>query len=124
VAEQVSRAQVLVHPSQYETFGVAIIEALALGKPVIATRCGGPDAIVTPHDGMLVPVGDEQVLAEAMWTMRERIGDYDAAGIRRACLARFGERAVVERLTQVYAGVIAESANGRAAMALPGGARS
>lgn len=124
VAEQVSRAQVLVHPSQYETFGVAIIEALALGKPVIATRCGGPDAIVTPHDGMLVPVGDEQVLTEAMWTMRERIGDYDAAGIRRACLARFGERAVVERLTQVYAGVIAESANGRAAMALPGGARS
>lgn len=102
VAEELARAQALVHPSRYETFGVAIVEALAMGRPVVATRCGGPDDIVTPRDGLLVPVDDEAALADAMLDLRRNVRRYDAADIRRACLDRFGEAAVIARLREAY----------------------
>lgn len=55
VAEFMRRADVFVLPSLVETFGVVFIEALACGKPVIATKIGGPSEIVTPEVGLLVP---------------------------------------------------------------------
>lgn len=102
MAEELARAQALVHPSRYETFGVAIVEALAMGRPVVATRCGGPEGIVTARDGLLVPVDDIEALARAMRELREHIDRYDAAAIRLACLERFGEGAVVARLRDTY----------------------
>jgi glycosyltransferase involved in cell wall biosynthesis len=102
VAEELARAQALVHPSRYETFGVAIVEALAMGRPVVATRCGGPEGIVTARDGLLVPVDDIEALARAMRELREHIDRYDAAAIRLACLERFGEGAVVAQLRDTY----------------------
>ena len=102
VAEELARAQALAHPSRYETFGVAIVEALAMGRPVVATRCGGPDDIVTARDGVLVPVDDEAALADALRELRQNLARYDAAEIRRASLARFGEAAVITRLREAY----------------------
>jgi len=43
VVAEMAAADAFVLSSRYETFGVVVIEALALGKPVIATRCGGPN---------------------------------------------------------------------------------
>ena len=105
MAEELARVQALVHPSRYETFGVAIVEALAMGRPVVATRCGGPDGIVTARDGLLVPVDDVEALARAMRELREHIDRYDAPAIRQACLERFGEGAVVARLRETYEAV-------------------
>jgi glycosyltransferase involved in cell wall biosynthesis len=102
VAEELARANALVHPSRYETFGVAIVEALAMGRPVVATRCGGPDDIVTERDGLLVPVNDEAALAAAMQDLRRHRDRYDATAIRRACLERFGEATVIARLREAY----------------------
>ena len=102
VAEELARAQALVHPSRYETFGVAIVEALAMGRPVVATRCGGPDGIVTARDGLLVPVDDVDALMRGMRELHDGIGKYDAAAIRQGALERFGEAAVVTRLREAY----------------------
>ena len=102
VAEELARVQALVHPSRYETFGVAIVEALAMGRPVVATRCGGPDGIVAARDGLLVPVDDVDALARAMHQLRVDIDQYNALAIRQACLERFGEAAVVARLRETY----------------------
>jgi glycosyltransferase involved in cell wall biosynthesis len=58
---------VLVIPSVQESFGLTAVEALAVGTPVVATRCGGPSEIVRDGvDGRLVPVGDELSMAEAI----------------------------------------------------------
>src|SRR5699024_9955006 len=66
VKEEVSSADAFVLSSKYETFGVVLIEALALGKPVIATKCGGPESIVTPEVGYLVENNSEEELSKAM----------------------------------------------------------
>lgn len=107
VLEQVASADSLVLASEYETFGVVVIEALALGKPVVATRCGGPDLVVREQDGLLIPPRDVGALAKALTAIRENIDSYDPQEIRSACVARFGEQAIATQLKAAYASVIA-----------------
>jgi len=62
-----ARADLLVMSSDCETFGNVVAEAMALGTPVVATRCGGPEDIVSHgEDGALTPVGDPDALAVAV----------------------------------------------------------
>jgi glycosyltransferase involved in cell wall biosynthesis len=112
VAEEMAKADAFVLASEYETFGVVVIEALSLGKPVVCTRCGGPDGIVTEGDGLLVDVDDVKSLSEAMSSISSAPDRYDPAQIRSRCIARFGERAVIDRLTRAYESVRAETARG------------
>jgi len=109
-----SRAEVLKHmrrcdafvlSSKHETFGVVLIEAMAAGKPVIATRCGGPESVVREQDGLLVPVNDVASLAVAMRRMQRDYRCYDPAEIRASCVARFSEQAVTARLVAEYEAV-------------------
>ena len=67
VRDQMQKCDVFVLSSLHETFGVVVGEAMACGKPVISTRCGGPEFIVTAENGVLVDVGDAQALADAMF---------------------------------------------------------
>lgn len=93
--------------SHSETFGVAVIESLALGKPVIATRCGGPESIVQVEDGLVIPADDVNALAAAMDSIKNNYDDYKGEEIRRSCISRYGERAVVKQLNAVYEKVLA-----------------
>ena len=58
---------IVVHASDREPFGIVVIEAMALGKPIIAGAEGGPREIVTHGvNGLLVPYGDAPALARAV----------------------------------------------------------
>jgi hypothetical protein len=58
---------VFCHTSANEPFGLVVIEAMALGKPVVASAEGGPTEVITPGvDGLLSPYGDERALAAAI----------------------------------------------------------
>jgi glycosyltransferase involved in cell wall biosynthesis len=59
-------ADVVCAPSLVEPFGQAILEAMACGRTVIATRIGGPPEFVTPEAGILVDPLDEAELARAL----------------------------------------------------------
>jgi len=52
--------------SHVETFGVVVIEALSQGTPVVATKCGGPESILTQEDGYLVDVNNVDALVDGM----------------------------------------------------------
>ena len=71
------QSDIFVLPSQSETFGVAYIEALACGLPIIATDCGGPRDIVTQKNGLLIPVNDQQALEQAIVQMTHNFNLYD-----------------------------------------------
>ncbi len=106
VMEKVSKANAFVLSSEYETFGVVLIEALALGKPVIATKCGGPETIVTSDVGYLVEKNSLQALVEGMFLLYSNYNDYIAEDIRGYCRKEFSEETVVTKLYDIYNSVI------------------
>jgi glycosyltransferase involved in cell wall biosynthesis len=80
-------ADVFCAPSQYESFGIVYIEALACGCPVVASTAGGtPEAVLDRQTGLLVPPNDPEAVVAALdrllgdAPLRRRLG---AAGRRR-----------------------------------------
>jgi len=65
-----SMMDVFVLPSHHEAFGLAIVEAMAMGRPVVASRVGGIPTIVDDGvTGLLVPPNDPDALARALGQM-------------------------------------------------------
>ncbi|HRI17704.1 MAG TPA: glycosyltransferase [Burkholderiaceae bacterium] len=106
VPEQFAACDLFVLASRHETFGVVLAEALVSGKPVVATRCGGPESIVDAGNGLLVEVGDEVALAAAMQSVLDDPQRFDAAAIRESALRRYARGAVAAQLAAVYEEVV------------------
>jgi glycosyltransferase involved in cell wall biosynthesis len=106
VAEMLRHHHVLVLSSEVETFGVALVEAMTAGLPVIATRCGGPESIVSPETGMLVKPNDPVNLSKAMRKMIDRYSTYDPNKIRQIALEQYGDKAYVARITETISSIV------------------
>lgn len=99
-------ADVFVLPSRSEGFGVAAVEALAIGLPVVATRCGGPQDTVGPHDGALVEPDDAEALAAGIEAVCRKLGSFDRAAIAERARERFAPERVASALVSVYRAII------------------
>lgn len=95
-----------VLPSHHETFGIVYAEALAAGKPVIATRCGGPEDIVTTSNGLLIEKENPRQLAEAMEWMYNNWNKYNSAYIRQDFEDRFSQKVVSDKIAVLYEKII------------------
>lgn len=104
VAARLREADLFVLASRLETFSVATVEAMACSVPVVATACGGPEELVGPEAGTIVPPGDPAALAEAIG--RALSSRFDSETISRGVAGRFSAEAVGARLRTVYEGVL------------------
>jgi glycosyltransferase involved in cell wall biosynthesis len=98
-------ADAVVLTSAWENFPHGLVEALAMGTPVVATRVGGvPEIVADGENGLLVPPGDPAAFADAVnrllegAELRARL-----AGAAAASVARFEQDAVYGRLEQILA---------------------
>jgi glycosyltransferase involved in cell wall biosynthesis len=105
VAPYYAAFDAMILPSINEGTPVSAIEALAAGRPVVATRVGGvPDVVREGEDGFLVDPGDVQALADALETLardpalRERLG---AAG-RERVIPRYRVSRLIDDVDAVY----------------------
>jgi glycosyltransferase involved in cell wall biosynthesis len=102
---------VIVVPSYREGLGVVLIEAGAMGKPVVASNIRGCREVVRDgQNGLLVPLGDVQALADAtieLLTDQEKARRMGEEG-RRMALERFDERLVFEQVEAEYARLLRE----------------
>lgn len=91
---------IFVLPSLTEGFSNALIEAMAAGKPVVATRCGGnAEAVIDGRTGLLVNPGDSQALSTAIETFLEDRGLRGAAGAqaRKRAVETFGFERMIKK---------------------------
>lgn len=98
-------ASVFVLPSDEEGFGMVLLEAMACGVPVISTRSGGPEGIITDgEDGYLVDRGDAPAMAARMAALLREPAL--AAGIgsraRRTIERRYDERVVGDAFIGIW----------------------
>lgn len=97
---------VIVHASiRPEPFGMVLIEGMAMGKPVVATRAGGPlDIVVDGVTGYLVPVGDVDALGSVVSTLlqdrdlRDRMGGQG----RLRVVAEFSNQRCARQMEAIY----------------------
>ncbi|HZY70942.1 MAG TPA: glycosyltransferase family 4 protein [Thermoplasmata archaeon] len=100
----------LAMPSNaWENFGLVALEALARGRPVVATRVGGiPDIVEDSSTGLLVSISEPEALARAIGRLLEDPGLRDRLGSegRRRVLDRFTPERHVAALLAVYEAVL------------------
>lgn len=99
-------SDLFVLPSLADAYPTALMEAMAAGLPVVATRTGGiPEIVDAPATGRLVPPGDAAALAREISGLLGRPGERQALGraARERARERFSTQAWVERLEEVYA---------------------
>lgn len=106
VLDRMAHAAGVIINSNVETFSVVTGEALAQGKPVIATRCGGPMAFVTPENGIMIDTRDDDALAHAMVDLTQNADRYNAATIRDSVNSRSSPEAVGRTLLELYTSIV------------------
>lgn len=91
--------------SRFESFSYVIAEAMACGKPVVATECDGPRDLLNENNGVLVPIDNAEEAYRAVLWMIEHHRKYDPRSIREDIVSRFSYNAVRARLEQSLAGM-------------------
>ncbi len=98
-------AAVFMLTSDEEGLGIVLLEAMACATPVISTRSGGPDSVISDQVGFLTPKGDAEALAgQLLWMLQnpERRRSMGLAG-RRMVEKRFSNEVVGKKYLEVYA---------------------
>ena len=103
-----------VHPARMEGFGIAVVEALAAGKAVVATNVGGlPEVVEEGETGLLVAPDDPQALTAAVLSLLRDDGRRRAMGERAVkwVRERFDLRASVRAMERFYQDVLSAHRN-------------
>ena len=103
-------AAVSVMPSLNEALSNVLLESMAAGAPIVATRVGGtPEAIVHGDTGLLVPAGDPQALSEAIARLLQEPALATTLGraARRAAQSSFSLSRMVASTEQLYRDLLA-----------------
>jgi glycosyltransferase involved in cell wall biosynthesis len=107
--ELIQSSHALVSSSKAETFAVTGIEAMSCGKPIVATRSGGPEYYVNKSNGILTKPGDVDAFANAMQYLVDHYDLYHPGEIRSGIEIRFSERAIVKQLEMIYQEVLEQN---------------
>lgn len=100
VLEAMHQCDFYICNSRYETFAMTIAEALLAGKPVISTKCGGPEEFLNASNSILIPVDFNNSethtsrLIEAILKMADTYQNYDARQMSAEITLKYGKEAV------------------------------
>lgn len=97
-----ANAHLYVCSSDFETFGIAVREAMMCGLPVISTANGGVEGSITSETGMIVPIRDAQALAEAILKLKNNYSSYKAEAIRKFIIKQCGRKVFESNMIEFY----------------------
>lgn len=106
IANKMCECDCFVLVSELETFGVAYIEAMAMGLPVIATRCGGPEDFVNIKNGLLVSVDNIAEITNSLISIYQNINHYNKKIISDLTINEFGSQTITNKLSKLYTKIL------------------
>lgn len=84
--------------SNYETFSIVLAESLWAGRPVVTSKCGGPQEFINENFGLLVEPGDEKGLEKAINKMLDTWSSYDSAKMKEFARAHFAPEVIGNKM--------------------------
>ncbi len=102
VLKFLSESNAFALSSDIETFGVVLLEAMAVGLPVLSTNCGGPEEFINDKCGLISPVGDVASYQEALAHIVTNYENYSPIEIQNYCSDHFSSYAINSKLIKVY----------------------
>jgi len=102
IATYYQACDMLVLPSRKEGFGLSLAEAIACGKPVVSTKSGGPEDIVTSANGYLVDVEAPEQLADRIEMILSREFPHGPDEIRQSIRDRFRSDIIIGDIIKYY----------------------
>lgn len=102
VVKEMQRCDAFILPSRFEAFGVVFIEAMACGKPVIATASGGPSEFITKDTGLIANNNDSDDIAAAMNFLIRHSALFDQQKIRTMAVDHFSQTAIASKYAKLY----------------------
>ena len=101
-------ASVFVLPSDEEGLGLVVLEAMSCGVPVVATKCGGPDGIITEGiDGFLVELNDSDAMANKVAILlKDRLLNFKIGNAARiTAVSRYDEEVAGKIFLDIWDGI-------------------
>jgi L-malate glycosyltransferase len=95
-------SHILVLNSDVETFGIAVVEGLAVGLPVIVSRCGGPETVVNDAVGRFVELKNTKELTDVIYWMLSNYKNFDPKKLHDYAHLNFGKQAIVKQWIKIY----------------------
>ncbi len=102
VYEIVGQMDFLVSASLVESFGCSLAEALLLGKPVLATKCGGPEGFVNEQVGVLVEKGSIEALRDGIIKMLYETDRFNKEKIQHYAQGCFDNKCICRKYVSIY----------------------
>lgn len=114
IVNNLQKADFYVSSSRKETFGVAVVEAMYCGLPIVATASGGPEEFITENCGIICEPTVSSI-SEAIERMHEKQRGFDRAGIRAYVMSRFSPPIYLDYMQNAYKDILQASIarNGR-----------
>jgi glycosyltransferase involved in cell wall biosynthesis len=109
LAELFSNSSFMVHPSQKETFGIVIAEAVSCGLPVAINTSSGPADFFTEQMGECAKPTEQDALFLAADRLIQRISAFDRQLMHLAIHQRYGYQAYADRLNSILASVVTDN---------------
>lgn len=104
--DQYAACDVFVSSSIAETFGVAVREAMTVGRPAVCTASGGVEDDLSPVNGVRVAIGDHEALCAALIDMKTGRLQFDPVEVRDSIVSRHGRAAFLANMTGIYHNVL------------------
>lgn len=101
VIDSIDQSNAIVIASDLETFGNTVLEAFSRGKPVLSTKCGGPETLINNSNGLLVEKSVEG-LAKGLVEMKSTYSNFNSTQIRENLITEFSETKIIERILSLY----------------------
>ena len=105
-ASFIQAADCVVLSSEFEAFGLVLLEAIACGTPAISSRCGGPQEILDNRDEFLYDVADITALSQRIEFVKQNpdVARKLTMSLRDRALTIFDKDAVVDKYLSIYSG--------------------